>query len=98
MTQNAATHLKLIYNSNSESGILNEATISDITKRIMIHEFGFQNELHLRLYMNSKKAHELGKRYYEQNDAKAQEELNKVEKEMDKTVAKPCGVTDEELK
>jgi len=45
----------------------------------------------------SKKAHELAKRYYEQNDLQAREELKEVEGEIDKTVAELYGITDEEL-
>lgn len=41
--------------------------------------------------------HALAKRYYEQNDSQAQEELKGVEEEVDKIVAELYGVTDEEL-
>ncbi len=37
------------------------------------------------------------KRYYEQTDLEAREELRKVEGKIDKTVAELYGITDEEL-
>ncbi|GAH51023.1 unnamed protein product, partial [marine sediment metagenome] len=45
----------------------------------------------------SKKAHELAKRYYEQDDLEAQRGLKEVEEEIDKVVAELYGITDEEL-
>jgi F0F1-type ATP synthase membrane subunit b/b' len=45
----------------------------------------------------SKKAHALAKRYYEQKDLQAQEELREAEEEIDEIVAKLYGITDEEL-
>ncbi|MEA2033649.1 MAG: hypothetical protein U9N41_08725 [Euryarchaeota archaeon] len=45
----------------------------------------------------SKNAHALAKRYSEQNDLEAQEELKEVEEEIDKVVAELYGITDEEL-
>ena len=39
----------------------------------------------------------MAKRYYEQNDLEAQEELKEVEVEIDKIVAELYGITDEEL-
>jgi len=68
-----------------------------ITQYVKIPKFNPKNELHLKLSELSKKAHELAKKYYEQNDLIAQEELRKVEEEIDKTVAQLYGITDEEL-
>jgi hypothetical protein len=45
----------------------------------------------------SKKAHALAKRYYEQEDLEAREELKEVEGEIDKVVAELYGITDDEL-
>ena len=55
------------------------------------------NESHQEISELSKKAHGLAKRYYEQNDLEAQEELKKVEEEVDKAIAGLYGITDEEL-
>ncbi|MFH7873581.1 MAG: CARDB domain-containing protein, partial [Candidatus Aenigmatarchaeota archaeon] len=68
-----------------------------VVKNIYIPKFNPKNKLHIKLSELSKKAHELAKKYYEQNDLVAWEELKKVEKEIDKTVAKLYGITDEEL-
>jgi methylase of polypeptide subunit release factors len=68
-----------------------------ITQYIKIPKFNPKDKLHLKLSELSKKAHELAKKYYEQNDLVAQAELKKVEEEIDKTVAKLYGITDEEL-
>jgi methylase of polypeptide subunit release factors len=68
-----------------------------ITQYIKIPKFNPKDKLHIKLSELSKKAHELAKKYYEQNDLVAQAELKKVEEEIDKTVAKLYGITDEEL-
>jgi len=68
-----------------------------VVKYLGIKKFNPKDELHLKLSELSKKAHELAKKYYEQNDLVAQSELKKVEEEIDKTVAKLYGITDEEL-
>jgi hypothetical protein len=68
-----------------------------VVKYLGIKKFNPKDELHLKLSELSKKAHELAKKYYEQNDLVAQAELKKVEEEIDKTVAKLYGITDEEL-
>ena len=39
----------------------------------------------------------MAKRYYEQNDLEAQNELKEVEEEVDKAVVGLYGITDEEL-
>jgi len=39
----------------------------------------------------------MAKKYYEQNDSQAWKELMKIEEEIDKTVAKIYGITDEEM-
>jgi SAM-dependent methyltransferase len=62
-----------------------------------ISKFDPKNRHHLKLSELSKKAHELTKRYYEENDLISQEELKKVEEEIDKTVAELYGITHEEL-
>ena len=45
----------------------------------------------------SKNAHALTKRHYEQEDLEAREELKEVEGEIDRTVARLYGITDEEF-
>ncbi|MCD6312891.1 MAG: hypothetical protein J7L79_03670, partial [Thaumarchaeota archaeon] len=54
--------------------------------------------LHQKISELSKRAHGLAKRYFEQNDAKAYDELKKIELELDKHVARLYGITEDELK
>jgi len=68
-----------------------------VTENVYIPQFNGKNKVHLKLSELSKKAHELAKKYYEQNDLVAKEELKKVEEEIDKIVAEIYGITDEEL-
>jgi len=68
-----------------------------ITQYVKIPKFNTKDKLHKKLSELSRKAHELAKKYYEQNDLQAQKELKKVEDEIDKTVAKLYGITDKEL-
>ena len=56
-----------------------------------------KDRIHLKLAELSKKAHTLAKRYYEQNDLEAREELKEVEGKIDKAVARLYGITGEEL-
>ncbi|MEM3786977.1 MAG: hypothetical protein QXZ59_06300, partial [Nitrososphaeria archaeon] len=70
---------------------------TQILKYLGIKKFNPEDKLHLKLSELSKKAHELAKRYYEQNDLVAWEELKKVEEEIDKTVAELYGITENEL-
>ena len=68
-----------------------------VIKHFRIPKYENEDERHLRISELSKRAQGLAKRYYVQNDLEAQEELKEVEEEIDKTVAKLYGVTDEEL-
>lgn len=70
---------------------------TDVPQYVFIPKFSPENKIHLKLSELSKKAHELAKKYYEQNDLLAQDELKKVEEEIDKTVTKLYGITDKEL-
>jgi len=79
------------------SYVIETGISTHVTENVYIPQFDRKNELHLKLSELSKKAHELAKRYYEQNDLIAQEELKKVEEEIDRTVAELYGITDEEL-
>ncbi|MEA3344004.1 MAG: hypothetical protein U9Q92_07635 [archaeon] len=63
----------------------------------MLPQFKSKSLFHQRLSSLSKKAHALAKRYYEQKDLEAREELKEVERGIDKTVAGLYGITDEEL-
>lgn len=69
-----------------------------ITQYVKIPKFNPTDKLHLKLSELSKKAHELAKKYYEQNDSTAKKELKKVEEEVDETVAELYEITNEELK
>jgi hypothetical protein len=68
-----------------------------IVKHFGMPKYETSNEGHQKLSSLSKKAHVLAKRYYEQKGLEAREELKGVEEEIDKTVAKLYGITDEEL-
>jgi methylase of polypeptide subunit release factors len=68
-----------------------------ITQNVLIPKFDSKNKLHSQLSYLSKKAHDLAKRYYEENDLVAKEELKRIEEEINKTVAQLYGITDEEL-
>jgi len=61
-------------------------------------KFNSKDKLHLKLAELSKNAHALAKRYYEQKDLEAQEELKEVEEGIDKIVTELYGITSEELK
>jgi len=68
-----------------------------ITQNVLIPKFDSENKLHSQLSYLSKKAHNLAKRYYEENDLVAKEELNKIEEEINRAVAQLYGITDDEL-
>jgi hypothetical protein len=68
-----------------------------IVKHFGIPKYVKGNESHQEISELSKKAHGLAKRYYEQKDLEAREELKEVEEEVDKAVAGLYGITDEEL-
>ncbi len=80
------------------SYVIETAISTHILNKIKTPKFNPKNKLHLKLSQLSKKAHELAKKYYEQNDEKALKELKKVEEEIDKTVAKLYGINEKELK
>ena len=68
-----------------------------VIQKLNLREYAKNNHSHTKLSELSKKAHALAKRYYEQKDLEAREELEKVEGEIDKVVAELYGITDEEL-
>jgi len=68
-----------------------------IIRHFGIPKYDKEKEVHWRVSELSKRAHELAKRYYEQNDLQAREELKEVEKRIDKAVAGLYGITGEEL-
>jgi methylase of polypeptide subunit release factors len=79
------------------SYVIETGISAHVLEHIYIPKFNSKEKLHIKLSEFSKKAHELTKKYYEQNDLVAQAELKKVEEEIDKTVAKLYGITDDEL-
>jgi hypothetical protein len=68
-----------------------------ITNHIYIPKFNAKDEVHAKLSELSQRAHEIAKRYYEQQDSSAQDELRKIEDEIDKICAALYGISDEEL-
>lgn len=54
--------------------------------------------LHLKLSKLSEKAHEIAKQIYEEKRDDLKEDLQRIEAEINKTVAQLYGITDEELR
>jgi nitrate reductase NapAB chaperone NapD len=96
-----AHYLASILNSLLVRFIATSSTIlhlrGHIMKYIGIEQFAPNKTTHQLLSSLSKNAHELCKKYYEDNDLTAQNELNKVEGEIDKAVATIYDISDEEL-
>jgi len=81
------------------SGYTVETSISaHVLQNVYIQNFNSNNRLHLEISELSKKAHDLAKQYHEQNNLIAQENLKKVEDQIDRTVATLYQISDEELK
>jgi hypothetical protein len=100
--ENEAHYLSAVLNSSISQlivmGYAIETGISThVTNNVFIPQFNSKSLSHQKLSSLSKKAHELAKKYYEQNDLQAQKELKGVEEEIDKVVAELYGITDEEL-
>jgi len=92
-----AYYLSAILNS----GVLCLASLYMVVSGVdifKIPKFNSNNPLHKKLSELSKKAHEIAKRIYEEDREDLKEDLRKIEDEIDKTVAKLYGITDEELK
>jgi hypothetical protein len=68
-----------------------------ITNHVYVPRFDPKNETHARLSELSQRAHEIAKRFYEQHDSVAQDELRRIEEEIDKICATLYGISDEEL-
>ena len=68
-----------------------------VLQRLNIKKFNPENVIHKMLSELSKKAHELANRHHKVNDPKIQKELEKVEEEIDKNVAKLYNISDKEL-
>ncbi|MCK4398603.1 MAG: N-6 DNA methylase, partial [Methanophagales archaeon] len=73
------------------------AISTHVLKNVYVPKFKPKDKIHLKLAELSKRAHALAKRYYEQKDLEAREELKEVEGEIDKIVAELYGITGEEL-
>ena len=96
-------YLAAILNSSPVRLIINSSAMeihasTYIIEPIELSKFDPRNLIHQKLSEFSKKAHELAKKYYEQDDLVAQDELKRVEEEIDKTVCQLYGLTDEKLK
>lgn len=68
-----------------------------ITHNVYIPQFDPSKKLHSTLSSLSKKAHELATKHYEQKDLVAQDEIRRIEDQIDEAVALLYGVTNEEL-
>ena len=73
------------------------AISTHVLKNVYVPKFNSKDKIHLKLAELSKRAHGLAKRYYEQKDLEAREELKEVEEEIDKIVAELYGITNDEL-
>jgi hypothetical protein len=73
------------------------AISTHVLKNVYVPQFDPHDRRHLDLADASKKAHELAEKYFDQNDLSAQEELTKLEEEIDKKVAQLYGMTNVEL-
>jgi hypothetical protein len=69
-----------------------------IIKYLRIPKYGKSDQQHRKLSSLSKKAHDLAKKFYEENNLEAQEELKDMVEEIDRIVAEVYGITDDELK
>jgi SAM-dependent methyltransferase len=68
-----------------------------ITNHVYIPRFDAENGVHRRLSELSRRAHEIAKRYYEQQDFAAHDELKTIENEIDTICATLYGISNEEL-
>jgi methylase of polypeptide subunit release factors len=103
LNRDEAYYVSAILNSSLSqllvaSYVIETAISTHILERIKILKFNPNSSSHLKLSELSKKAHEIAKRIYEEGREDLKEELNRVEEEIDKTVAQLYGITDEELK
>ena len=80
------------------SYVIETAISTHILNKMRIQKFNHKNSLHQRLSKLSQKAHEIAKKIYEENRENLKKDLKKIEKEIDETVAKLYGITDNELK
>lgn len=64
---------------------------------VHVPQFNSTNATHLKLSHLSKKAHDVAKRLYQQNDMLAETELSIIEREIDGLVARLYGISDNEL-
>ncbi|MGD0549269.1 MAG: N-6 DNA methylase [Candidatus Bathyarchaeia archaeon] len=68
-----------------------------ITNHVYVPRYDAKNEAHARLSGLSQRAHEIARRYYERQDSAAQDELRRVEDEIDKTCATLYEISNDEL-
>ena len=99
---NEAYYVASVLNSSVAQLIVMGYTIetaisTHVLKNVYVPKFKPKDKIHLKLAELSKEAHALAKRYYEQKDLEAQEELKEMEEGIDKIVAKLYGITEEEL-
>jgi len=100
--ENEAYYVASVLNSSIAQLIVMGYTIetaisTHVLKNVYVPKFKPKDKVHLKLAELSKRAHTLAKRYYEQNDLEAREELKEVEERIDKAVAGLYGITDKEL-
>jgi hypothetical protein len=69
-----------------------------ITQYIRVPKFDPKNPEHLKLSTLSKKAHEVAREIYENRREDLKKSLQQIEEEINETVSKLYGITEEELK
>ena len=101
--ENEAHYLASVLNSTISKAIVTTYTIettmdTHILNNLHIPRYNPQNALHLTLSELSKKAHEIARKIYEEKRSDLEVDLNRIEEEIDETVAELYGITDKELK
>ena len=80
------------------SYVIETAISTHIAKMVKVPKFDQNNSLHQKISELSKEAHELARRYYERGDLHAYDRLKMIEKQVDETVSKVYGITEDQLR
>ncbi len=101
--EDEAHYLASILNSSVSRAVVAAYTIettmdTHVLSNLYIPHYNSQNILHLNLTKLSKKAHGIAKRICEEKRTDLEIDLERIEEEIDETVAELYGITDKELK
>ncbi len=97
-----AYYLSGILNSSIARAIVASYTYelrqeTHVLENVRVPRFDPRNPVHRRIAELSRRAHELAKLVHSGKDGSARSELERIEDELDRTVAQLYGITDEEL-